>query len=102
MSFLSKIPLSLKYLFDKEIPFRKKLWIIFGLVYFFSPIDLIPTPVLGLGVIDDFIIIAFIINKMSSDLDKYKLILQRREKEEDIKEDIVENVKYDIKDDLDK
>ena len=99
MSFFRKIPLAIKYLFDGEIPFRKKLWVLFGLIYLISPIDLIPAPVLGLSIIDDLVLITFIINKMSSDLDKYKVTLERRKKEKDIKENIIENVDYDIKDD---
>jgi len=99
MSFFRKIPLAIKYLFDGEVPFRKKLWVLFGLIYFISPIDLIPAPVLGLSIIDDLVLITFIINKMSSDLDKYKINLERRKKEKDIKKDIIEDVDYDIKDD---
>jgi len=99
MSFFGKIPLAIKYLFDGEVPFRKKLWVLFGLIYFISPIDLIPAPVLGLSIIDDLVLITFIINKMSSDLDKYKINLERRKKEKDIKKDIIEDVDYDIKDD---
>lgn len=98
MSFFKKIPLAIKYALDNDVPFYKKLWIIFGLFYLFSPIDLIPEPVLGFGFIDDIVILGFIISKMNSELDKYKVNLARKKKEENIKEKIIENVDYDIKD----
>ena len=98
MSFLRKIPLAIKFLFDKDVPFRKKILIILGAIYLISPIDLVPDPVLLLGVVDDLTIIAFILNKLSSDLDKYELEKDKSNREKNIKGKIIENIDYDIKD----
>ncbi|MDD3536919.1 MAG: YkvA family protein [Eubacteriales bacterium] len=43
-----------------------------GLLYFVSPIDLIPDVIPGLGLTDDVVILGLIIRQVSSDLDKYK------------------------------
>ncbi|MTI48462.1 YkvA family protein [Sporosalibacterium faouarense] len=100
MSFFRKIPLAFKYLFDSQVPFRKKLPFIFGAIYFISPIDLAPEAILlHFGIIDDLTLLGFLISKLSKDLDGY--IDERGEKKKDIniKGNVIENVEYDIKDD---
>jgi uncharacterized membrane protein YkvA (DUF1232 family) len=59
------------YLFDRKIPFIKKLWIYLVFIYFISPIDLFPDPILGFGFIDDAVIFIFSFIKILNDLDKY-------------------------------
>ena len=44
-----------KFLLDPSVPKRKKLLIIFGIIYLIMPIDVIPEPVLGFGFIDDIV-----------------------------------------------
>lgn len=56
---------------DKKVPIRKKLIILFGVVYLVSPIDLIPAPVLGFGVLDDLTLWGFIIYYLKDELDRY-------------------------------
>ncbi|MFA7196201.1 MAG: YkvA family protein [Anaerovoracaceae bacterium] len=56
----------------KEVPKGSILAIIAGLLYFVSPIDLIPDVIPGLGLTDDVVILGLIIRQVSSDLDKYK------------------------------
>jgi len=99
MFFIKKIPIAINFLLDRDVPFRKKIWIILALVYTISPIDLIPDPVLGLGIIDDAVLITFVLNKLSSDLDKYVKDKERKEKEKEFKDKIIENVEYEIQDD---
>ncbi len=99
MTFINKIPLAIKFLFDKEVPFRKKIWIILGLIYLISPIDIIPEPVLLLGIIDDITLMTLILSKLSSDLDKYIVEKEEKKNVKDIKGKIIENVEYDIEDD---
>ncbi|WP_425446623.1 YkvA family protein [Dethiothermospora halolimnae] len=98
IGFLKKIPLAIKFLFDKEVPLRKKIWLILGLVYVVSPIDLIPAPILFFSALDDMAIVAFILTKLSDDLEEYALEQERKKKEEDIEDKIIEDVDYDIKD----
>ena len=50
---------------------RNILLIILGLLYFLSPIDLIPDILIG-GFIDDAALLAWIANKVSSELSHYK------------------------------
>ncbi|MTI66657.1 MAG: DUF1232 domain-containing protein [Firmicutes bacterium] len=99
MGYFRKIPLAFKYIFDGEVPFKNKIWIIFGLIYLVSPIDLIPEPVLGIGIVDDFVLITFILNKMSMELENYSYEKQRKKQENDIKGEVIEDVDYEIKDD---
>lgn len=99
MNLIRKIPLTFKYLFDKEVKFRKKLLIILGLIYFISPIDFIPEAVLlHFGIIDDITLFLFIISKLSEDLDKYIDEKQKRNKDENIRGKVIDFVEYSIRD----
>lgn len=60
-----------------KFPFPKRsfLWLIFFLVYAIIPFDLIPDPLiafLGLGAADDLLVLVFVLNKMSPDLEKFR------------------------------
>ncbi len=56
---------------DKSVPKKKKALIIFGIVYIFFPIDLIPPIFFPLSLIDDALLWIFILWYLSSELDKY-------------------------------
>lgn len=60
-----------KLLLDPSVPKRKKLLVIFGIIYLFVPIDLIPFTVLGFGIIDDLVLWIFILTHLADELDKY-------------------------------
>lgn len=54
-----------------EIPIGSIISIIIGLLYFVSPIDLIPD-FLPFGVVDDAVVLSLVFKQVKSDLDKYK------------------------------
>lgn len=56
---------------DKSVPKRKKALIIFGIIYIFLPVDLIPPILFPIAWIDDLILWIFILWYLSSELDKY-------------------------------
>ena len=56
---------------DKSVPKRKKALIIFGILYIFFPIDLIPPIFFPFSLIDDLLLWIFILWYLSSELDKY-------------------------------
>ncbi|MGI6752038.1 MAG: YkvA family protein [Anaerovoracaceae bacterium] len=56
---------------DKSVPKRKKLLIVFGLVYLFLPFDLIPPFVPVFGFLDDLILWGFLIYYLRDELDRY-------------------------------
>lgn len=91
---IKAIPAFLK---DKSVPFRKKLLVVFGIAYLLWPIDLIPTPILIFGIVDDLVIWGFIIYYLREELDKYWL----GEKEVDLKKEfrgkeIIDDVKFEV------
>lgn len=47
--------------------------IVAALLYFLSPLDLIPDFILGLGFVDDVFIIGLVIKQVTQDLEKYRL-----------------------------
>lgn len=49
------------------------LSVVAALVYFVSPIDLIPDFILGLGLVDDIAVLGFAYKRVSKDLEKFKL-----------------------------
>jgi uncharacterized membrane protein YkvA (DUF1232 family) len=48
--------LGMRLLIDRRVPWTLKLYLSAGLVYFFSPLDVIPHDFTGLGLLDDIII----------------------------------------------
>lgn len=57
----------------KEIPKKSIIMIISAIIYFVSPVDLIPDFIVGAGYIDDAAVIAFAIKQIAEDLEKFKL-----------------------------
>lgn len=62
-----------------EIPTGSIIAIIVGLLYFVSPIDLIPDFLPG-GLLDDAAVLALVIAQVRSDLNKYKQWLEETQK----------------------
>ncbi len=56
---------------DKKVPIRKKLIVVFGLIYLFSPIDLIPLVIFPVAFLDDIIIWTCILYYLRDILDSY-------------------------------
>lgn len=57
----------------KEIPKKSIIMIIASIIYFVSPLDLIPDFIVAAGYIDDMAVIAFTIKQIVEDLEKFKL-----------------------------
>jgi uncharacterized membrane protein YkvA (DUF1232 family) len=62
----------------KQVPYRSILMIMVGLVYFLSPIDLIPDFIPGVGFLDDAAVLAFILGQTDKDLQKFTSWKQHR------------------------
>jgi uncharacterized membrane protein YkvA (DUF1232 family) len=62
----------------KEIPKKSLVMIVATILYFVSPLDLVPDFIAGLGLFDDAAVIAFAVKQISSDLDKFKLWKQKQ------------------------
>lgn len=60
-----------KFFLDPKVPFVKKLPVIGWIIYLLSPVDFLPDPVLGLGIVDDFILMLFIISIMGKRIEEY-------------------------------
>ena len=55
----------------REVPIGTIVTIVAGLLYFLSPVDLIPDFIPGVGLIDDLAIISFCFYGVKTDLDAY-------------------------------
>ena len=82
---------------DKTVPKRKKALVIFGLIYLFLPLDIIPPVLFPFGFLDDLVLWIFIILHLGDILDTYWM----GEKTEDYSghfrpENLVENVNYNV------
>jgi uncharacterized membrane protein YkvA (DUF1232 family) len=62
----------------KQVPYRSILMIMVGLVYFLSPVDLIPDFIPGAGFLDDAAVLAFILGQTDKDLQKFTSWKQHR------------------------
>ena len=85
---------------DKSVSIFKKLLIIGGLIYLFSPISLIPIVLFPVAWVDGFILWVFILWYLKDELDKYWL----GEKPQDLSKEfrgktVIRNVRYEVKDD---
>lgn len=56
----------------RTISTKSILMMIAGLLYFVTPLDLIPDFILGLGIFDDAAVIGFVLNQLNKELDQYK------------------------------
>lgn len=74
----TKIPLLIQFVqawYRKEyteIPKKTIIGIIAALIYFVSPIDLIPDFILGFGYIDDAAVLGFVFKSLMEDLNKFQ------------------------------
>ncbi len=94
---MSRFYLIFKFLFDKKIPLKEKWWIILPLIYIISPVDLIPTPILGFSIIDDAVMLFYLLSVVVGKTNKYYGNSEKNKKED--KENIIENVEYKIDED---
>ena len=61
------------FLKDKSVPKRRKLIIVLGILYLIMPVDLVPEPILLVGIIDDIVLWSFLLWYLKDELDKYWL-----------------------------
>lgn len=100
---MNRFYIIIKFLLDKSIPLKEKWWVIIPLIYIVSPADLIPAPVLGFSIIDDAVVLAFLLSIASGKTKKYHNehgAEYKGKEKEDIK-NVVEDVEYEIKKDED-
>lgn len=57
---------------DDQMPWKTKAWILFGLAYFASPVDLIPDPIFGVGYVDDLAVVLWVLHQIQSDVEAYR------------------------------
>jgi uncharacterized membrane protein YkvA (DUF1232 family) len=55
----------------KDVSTKTIIWVIAAIIYFVNPFDVVPDFITGIGYIDDAAIIYFVINSISSDLEKF-------------------------------
>lgn len=94
---LSRIKAIRAMMHDKTVPKRKKALVIFGIIYLFLPVDLIPPVLFPFGFLDDLVLWIWIIWNLKDTLDQYWF----GEAEQDFsdtfkKEDIVEGVEFTV------
>ena len=87
---------------DKTVPRRKKALVIFGIIYLFLPVDLIPPVIFPFGFLDDLVLWLYILWHLSDILDTY----WNGEKTEDYSgafkpEKLVEDVEYSVYEETD-
>ena len=56
----------------RELPWRTLLILVAGILYFVTPLDLIPDFIPALGFVDDISVIFWIFKSFSDDLDRYR------------------------------
>ncbi len=56
----------------KELPWGSIVKGVLGILYFVSFVDFIPDFIPALGLLDDFVVIAWVVNSIREDLDKFK------------------------------
>lgn len=86
----------IKFLKDKNVPLKEKLWVIIPLIYILSPADLIPAPILGFSAIDDLVMIVFLFTVVAEKTRKYYGEENLSNKGSEEIKNIVEDVEYEI------
>ncbi len=57
----------------RALPSKALLLTLAGIVYFVTPIDIIPEFIVGLGLLDDAVILGWIISQIGRELEEYRL-----------------------------
>jgi uncharacterized membrane protein YkvA (DUF1232 family) len=70
--FFSNLKLLYKYFRDPKTPKGPKILIGAALLYFITPIDLIPDFIPVIGLLDDAAVIAYVVYKLKDELEEYK------------------------------
>ncbi|MCR9277686.1 MAG: YkvA family protein [Pseudomonadaceae bacterium] len=53
--------------------------IVAGIIYFLNPLDVVPDFIFGFGLLDDATVLAFVINRVSSELSQYRDWVRQRD-----------------------
>ena len=56
----------------REISKGNMILILAGIIYFVSPLDIVPDFLVGLGFLDDAAILTFVVNRLDKELEKYR------------------------------
>ncbi|PWW19453.1 uncharacterized membrane protein YkvA (DUF1232 family) [Cytobacillus oceanisediminis] len=62
----------------RHISKKSILFIIASILYFVSPIDLVPDFLAGMGIIDDVAVLGFAVSQITGELEKFKIWKQSR------------------------
>ena len=85
---------------DKTVAKRKKLLVVFGVIYLLLPTDLIPPVIFPLGFLDDIIVCLWIITHLGETLDTYWNGEKPVDYSKDFKaEHLVEGVSFEVDND---
>lgn len=85
---------------DKNVPKRKKLVILAGILYVFSPIDLLPIVVFPVAILDDLLVWFLILWYLRSELDKYWIGGKTADLSRKFaRKTVIDDVSYEIHDD---
>lgn len=55
----------------RDIPWGSLVLVTVAILYFVSPLDLVPDGLLGIGFVDDAAVIAFVVSQIKADLDNF-------------------------------
>lgn len=84
---------------DKNVSFWKKALVVFGIVYLFLPVDLIPPVLFPFGFLDDLVLWIFIIWHLKDTLDAYWVGEKSRDYSKEFRADrIVDDVDFKVDD----
>lgn len=82
---------------DKNVKFGKKLLVVFGIIYLFLPVDLIPPILFPFGFLDDLVLWIWIIWYLKDTLDEYWVGPKQEDMSKEFsKAKIVEDVTYTV------
>jgi uncharacterized membrane protein YkvA (DUF1232 family) len=72
LEFIKGFIRTIRFLRDRQVPFIKKLPALLWVIYLISPLDLLPDPVLGLGIIDDAVLLSLVMNYLNRESKGYR------------------------------
>ena len=99
--YLKNRIIALKYMLkDKNVKWTKKALVVFGIIYLFLPVDVIPPVLFPFGILDDLVLWIFIIWHLKDTLDEYWVGEKSVDLSKKYKSNrIVEDVTYMVQDD---
>ncbi len=97
---LARIKAVVAMMKDKNVPIRKKLLVVLGVIYVLTPVDVLPVVLGPFALVDDAVVVMWIITHLKDTLDQYWTGESECDMSKDFKKkDLIDDVEFTVSED---